>query len=60
MENWRKASYSVHNGGCVETATATGVVGIRDTTQAGVRDRVTLQVSPAAWSKFIIPLKALR
>jgi hypothetical protein len=45
---WRKATYSVENGNCVEVASA-GSVLVRDT-----RDRagVTLSVPAQAWRAF--------
>ena len=49
--NWRKATYSGDNGGaCVEVASASGRVMIRDTTN---RDGVTLSVTPAAWRRLV-------
>ncbi len=50
MGDWRKSSYSDGNGGaCVETASGTGTVFVRDTTN---RDGVTLQFTAAAWQDF--------
>jgi hypothetical protein len=49
--NWRKATHSGDNGGaCVEVASASGLVMIRDTTN---RDGVTLSVTPAAWRRLV-------
>jgi hypothetical protein len=49
--NWRKATYSGDNGGaCVEVASASGRVMIRDTTS---RDGVTLAVTPTAWRRLV-------
>lgn len=49
--NWRKSSFSSDMGGeCVETASGTGLVMVRDTTD---RDGVILVIGVAAWSKFI-------
>jgi Domain of unknown function (DUF397) len=47
--NWRKASYSASNGGCVEVADHSDRVLVRDT-----RDRTgpVLRFSPAAWCVF--------
>jgi hypothetical protein len=47
--NWRKASYSASNGGCVEVAGHSDLVIVRDT-----RDRPgpVLRFSPAAWRVF--------
>jgi hypothetical protein len=49
--NWRKATHSGDNGGeCVEVASASGRVMIRDSTN---RDSVTLSVTPAAWRRLV-------
>jgi hypothetical protein len=49
--NWRKATHSGDNGGeCVEVASASGRVMIRDTTN---RDGITLTVTPAAWHRLV-------
>jgi Domain of unknown function (DUF397) len=47
--NWRKASYSASNGGCVEVAGHAGRVLVRDT-----RDRVgpVVTFTPEAWRRF--------
>jgi hypothetical protein len=47
--NWRKASYSASNGGCVEVAGHSDRVLVRDT-----QDRVgpVLRFDPAAWRVF--------
>jgi hypothetical protein len=48
---WRTSSYSGDNGGaCVEVASASGRIMIRDTTN---RDGVTLAVTPAAWRRHV-------
>jgi hypothetical protein len=53
--DWRKSSYSDANGGaCVETATGSGVIMVRDTTDRG---GFTLAVSAGVWSKFTNALK---
>jgi hypothetical protein len=53
--DWRKSSYSGANGGsCVETATGSGVVLVRDTTNRG---GVTLAVPAAAWQEFTASLR---
>jgi len=47
--NWRKASYSASNGGCVEVADHGNRVLVRDT-----RDRTgpVLMFTPGAWRRF--------
>ena len=52
--NWRKASYSASNGGCVEVADHDNRVLVRDT-----QDRIgpVLTVSPAAWRRFADQVK---
>ena len=55
MDGWRKSSYSGGNGGsCVETASGSGVVLVRDTTN---RDGGTLSFTADAWQKFTYALK---
>jgi hypothetical protein len=55
MGQWRKSSYSDGNGGaCIETASGSGTILIRDTTDRG---GVTLSVPAAAWVKFTAALK---
>jgi hypothetical protein len=52
---WRKSSFSSANGGqCVETASADGLILVRDTTN---RDGVTLSVPAAAWREFTASLR---
>ena len=46
---WRKSSYSQNGGQCVETASDTGNVLVRDTTN---RAGGTLSFDAAAWAKF--------
>jgi hypothetical protein len=52
---WRKSSYSGSNaGGCVETASGSGMVLVRDTTD---RDGGTLAFGAAAWERFVGTLR---
>jgi hypothetical protein len=54
MDDWRKSSHSGANGGsCVETASGSGVVLVRDTTD---RDGFTLSVPATAWTAFLATL----
>lgn len=56
MGDWRKSSYSDGNGGaCIETASGTGAIFVRDTTD---RDGVTLQFTVAAWQEFTSCLRS--
>ncbi len=48
--NWRKASWSIGNGACVEAASADGRVLVRDSVNpAGA----VVAYAPAAWQGFI-------
>ena len=48
--DWRTSSYSGANGGnCVETASDSGVILVRDTTS---RDSATLAFTTQAWQAF--------
>ena len=52
---WRKSSYSDSNGGsCVETASGSGAILVRDTTN---RDGGTLAFTASAWAAFTVGLK---
>ena len=53
--DWRKSSYSGAQGGeCVETASADGVVMVRDTKD---RDGGALAFSTVAWTAFTASFK---
>jgi hypothetical protein len=54
---WRKSSRSIGNGACVEVGQGTGAV-VRDTVQAGCRDRTELAFPAAAWRAFLRQVKA--
>ena len=54
--DWRKSSYSDSNGGdCVETASRSGAILVRDTTN---RDGGTLAFTGDAWKAFTAGLKS--
>lgn len=48
-DDWRKASYSNGTGSCIETASSTGIVAVRDTTD---RDGGTLVFTADTWATF--------
>ena len=52
--NWRKATYSNGGENCVETASGSGVVLVRDTKD---RDGGTLTFSTATWERFTASLQ---
>lgn len=52
--DWRKSSRSNGSGQCVETASNTGTVAVRDTTN---RDFGTLVFTAMAWQEFTDGLK---
>jgi hypothetical protein len=52
---WRKSTHSQANGGsCVETASGSGVVLVRDTTDRG---GFTLTLTAGAWTEFLSTLR---
>ena len=52
--NWRKATYSNGGENCVETASGSGVVLVRDTKD---RDGWTLAFGSGAWERFTASLR---
>jgi hypothetical protein len=53
--DWRTSSYSGANGGnCVETASDSGVILVRDT---ATRDSTTLAFTARAWQAFTASLR---
>jgi len=53
--SWRKSSYSGNGGAnCVETASRSGVILVRDTTD---RDGGTLAFTAEAWAAFAASIK---
>ena len=54
-DSWRKSSYSMSNGQCVETARlAGGCVGVRDSTAA---QGPVLRFNPGTWTTFLAQLR---
>jgi hypothetical protein len=52
---WRKSSYSMSNGQCVETARLVGGrIGVRDSRSA---EGLVLCFEPATWSAFLAKLR---
>jgi Domain of unknown function (DUF397) len=51
---WRKSSFSGQNGSCLETASNSGIVLVRDTTN---RDGGTLSFTADAWEAFLGTLR---
>jgi hypothetical protein len=54
---WRTSSYSGSNGSCVETASGSGEILVRDTTD---RAGGTLSFTSEAWRTFVTGLKYSR
>lgn len=54
---WRKSSYSMSNGHCVETAPlAEGRIGVRDS-QAVAAGGPVLRFGPGAWATFLAKVR---
>ncbi len=54
--HWRKSSYSLTNGHCVEASClAGGLIGVRDTRT--VPSGPVLRIQPAAWRAFVSGLR---
>ncbi len=51
---WRKSTYSNNGGNCVETASAPGMVAVRDSTDP---DGPTLAFTPEQWTAFASTIK---
>ncbi len=47
--NWRKATYSLSNGNCVEVGTGQALIAVRDSTDP---DGPVISVSPGEWTEF--------
>ena len=47
--NWRKSTYSLANGNCVEVGTGQALVVVRDSTDP---DGPVIDLSPGAWIEF--------
>jgi hypothetical protein len=52
--NWRKSSYSLSNGNCVEVGTGQAMVAVRDSRDP---DGPAIDVSPRAWAEFTEQVK---
>lgn len=61
LSHWRKSSHShFEENACVEIGTAPGVVGVRDTKQAGLPARPVLVCSAGAFAAFLAQLTGER
>jgi hypothetical protein len=56
--DWRKSSYSVNNGACVEVAEFAGTLMVADTAVPGRSH--TLRYSARAWRLFVVSMKTGR
>ena len=55
--DWRKSSYSMSNGHCLEIARlAGGGIGVRDS-KAAAAARVVLRFEPQTWTAFLAELR---
>jgi hypothetical protein len=52
--NWRKSTYSLSNGNCVEVGAGQGTVAVRDSRDP---DGPLIDVSPQAWITFTASIK---
>lgn len=55
VSNWRKSSRSTHNGQCIEARSASGIIGIRDSTLGN--SSLVLQMIPGTRQAFTASLK---
>jgi Domain of unknown function (DUF397) len=55
-EGWRKSSYSLSNGHCLETARFAGGIGVRD---SKATDGPVLRFGSEVWSAFVTELGTL-